>query len=167
VKRVGWLVAVVVAAGACGMSGESSDREAGSGALAGDSTQIAQWRAELIEADRRFEASVRSRGLGAWLQAFAPDGMMISGGASHPGEEGIRRAVLPLFADSLFEISWDPSLSMVSQSGDLGYTVGTYESTTSGESGPVEHTGTYLTVWRRQVDGTWMVEADIGNPSED
>ncbi|MFQ5530466.1 MAG: YybH family protein [Gemmatimonadota bacterium] len=165
-KRRGVLLAVAIGAAACGAGSESSDGAASSDRPAGDSARMAQYRVELIEADREFLAAVRTRGLGAWLQAFAPDGMMISGGASHAGQEGIRQAVLPLFADPLFDITWDPQLSAVSASGDLGYTVGTYEMTAEGEAGAAEFRGTYLTVWRRQPDGTWKVEADIGNPGE-
>jgi ketosteroid isomerase-like protein len=126
---------------------------------------MAELKVELIEADRAFAAAVRDRGLGAWLAAFAPFGMMVSEGATHVGREGIRRAALPWFADSLFALAWDPTFSAVSRSGDLGYTVRSYEVTAEGDDGPVTGTGTYLTVWRRQPDGSWKVEADIGNPA--
>jgi len=165
VKRGGLLVAVVVTAAACGNGAGSQDQADGSGTLAADSAQMAQFRVELIEADREFAAAVRDRGLGAWLSAFTPSGMMISEGTPHAGQEGIRQAVLPWFADSLFALTWEPTLSAVSRSGDLGYTIGSYEVTAEGDSGPVTGSGTYLTVWRRQSDGTWKVEADIGNPA--
>ena len=159
------ILAAVFAAG-CGVESDSAAGGQGSGAVAGDSALVAQWKVELIEADRGFANSVQTTGLGGWINAFGPDGMMISGGVVHAGQEGIRQAVLPLFADPLFEIHWDPTFASVSSSGDLGYTIGTYEMTASDEDGPVTHRGTYLTVWRRQPNGSWKVEADIGNPGE-
>ena len=47
---------------------------------------------------------------------------------------------------------------------DLGYTVGRYEARRGGPGGEVSvSSGTYLTVWQRQSDGTWKVLADLGN----
>ena len=120
--------------------------------------------AELIEADRRFAASVQRSGLAGWITGFAPSGRMIAGGQSHVGPEGIRRAMLPVFADTSFTISWDPNYAEVAASGDMGYTVGRYEQRYRVDGETVVDSGTYLTVWRRQDDGGWKVKADIGNP---
>lgn len=129
-----------------------------------DEETIRNLESELIEADRRFAASVQRSGLGAWITAFAPSGRMIADGRSHIGPEGIRRAMLPLFADTTFSITWDPNYAEVAASGDMGYTVGRYEQTSRDEGETVVTSGTYLTVWRRQEDGRWKVKADIGNP---
>lgn len=119
---------------------------------------------ELIEADRRFAASVKRSGLGAWITAFAPSGRMITGGQSYVGAEGVRRAMLPVYADTSFSITWDPNYAEVAASGDMGYTVGRYERRSRVDGDTVVDSGTYLTVWRRQEDGSWKVKADIGNP---
>ena len=129
-----------------------------------DEEVIRSLEAELVEADRRFAASVQRSGLGAWITAFAPSGRMIADGQSYIGPEGIRRAMLPVFADTTFSITWDPNYAEVATSGDLGYTVGRYEQTSRAGGEAVVNTGTYLTVWRRQEDGSWKVKADIGNP---
>ena len=156
------LTALVVTA--CGGSSDSSTDNTSSDMVAGDSASMEQWQIELIEADRGFNRAVQTTGLGAWLFAFGSDGMLISGGRTFVGREGIRRAVLPLFADPEFELTWDPTFATVGPSGDLGYTIGTYEMTTGGEVGPLHETGSYLTVWRRKPNGDWKVEADIGSP---
>ena len=52
----------------------------------------------------------------------------------------------------------------VSQSGDLAYSMGTYLSTMQGENGqPVTEPGKWLSVWRRQADGSWLIVADTYN----
>lgn len=158
-------MAAAVAATACGIGSDSSVRTTGPYLLAGDTVLMEQWKVELIEADRGFERSVQSGGLGTWLHAFGSTGMMISGGVVHIGQEGIRQAVLPMFADPAFELTWVPTLASVG-SGNMGYTVGTYQMTRSGESGPATETGSYLTVWRRTEDGAWHVEADIESPGD-
>lgn len=129
-----------------------------------DEETIRNLESELIAADRRFAASVERSGLAAWITAFAPSGRMIAEGQSYVGPEGIRRVMLPVFADTTFSITWDPNYAEVAASGDLGYTVGRYEQTSRVEGETQVNSGTYLTVWRRQEDGSWKVKADIGNP---
>lgn len=129
-----------------------------------DEDAIRNLEAELVEADRRFAASVQRHGLAGWITAFAPSGRMIADGQSYLGPEGIRRAMLPVLADTTFSITWDPIYAEVAASGDLGYTVGRYEQTSRVADETVVNSGKYLTVWRRQEDGSWKVKADIGNP---
>ena len=50
-----------------------------------------------------------------------------------------------------FSLQWTPAKAEVSESGDLGRTSGTYESTMGG----VTDRGKYLTVWKKQADGSW------------
>lgn len=129
-----------------------------------DEDRLRSLEAELVEADRRLAASVQRHGLTGWITGFAPSGRMIAGGRSHVGPEGIRRTMLPLYADTSFSITWEPNYAEVATSGDMGYTVGRYERRSRVDGEPVVDSGTYLTVWRRQEDGTWKAKADIGNP---
>jgi ketosteroid isomerase-like protein len=154
---------IALAAMACG---PSADTDAG-GAAAITQEARDQLKVELITADRAFAESVGRTGLGAWLAAFGPNGIMVSNGASHSGQDGIRRQMLPLFADSLFTLTWDPNFAEVAEGGDLGYTIGTYQMTASGSDGLQNFSGSYLTVWRRNANGVWKVEADIGSPASE
>lgn len=122
---------------------------------------------ELVEADRAFAESTQRNRLAGWISGFATNGRMVAGGEAHVGAEGIRRVMLDVFADTSFHLTWDPTFASVSSGGDLGYTVGTYESSRRVGAERVADRGTYLTVWRRQEDGSWKVEADIGNPAPD
>ena len=119
--------------------------------------------AEIIEADRALAREFQRTGLAGFISGFTLDGRFIEGGKSHIGPEGIRRALLPAFADSAFDLTWDPVFARVADSGELGYTVGTYEMKSSQEGRVESRQGTYLSVWRRQDDGRWKIEADIGN----
>jgi ketosteroid isomerase-like protein len=60
---------------------------------------------------------------------------------------------------------WTPTAAEVSSSGDLGYTVGTYEMTMEVDGNPVTVNGHYVTIWRKQDDGSWKVAVDTGGPS--
>jgi ketosteroid isomerase-like protein len=60
--------------------------------------------------------------------------------------------------DTSFRISWEPMGGDVSVSGDMGFTFGTYLLQTETE----KQEGTYITVWRKQKDGTWKYVLDSG-----
>lgn len=52
----------------------------------------------------------------------------------------------------------------ISAGGDLGYAVGTYEQTAPDKSGVLTHTvGKWLSVFRKQPDGSWGAIADTYN----
>jgi ketosteroid isomerase-like protein len=49
-------------------------------------------------------------------------------------------------------------------SGDLGYTIGAYEMTFNDPTGKtVSDKGKYVTVWKKQKDGSWKVLLDVFN----
>lgn len=53
----------------------------------------------------------------------------------------------------------------VARSGDLAYEYGTYDFATQNKQGTVtDEKGKYITVWKKQADGSWKVAADIDNP---
>jgi ketosteroid isomerase-like protein len=60
--------------------------------------------------------------------------------------------------DSSFSISWEPIGGDVSEAGDMGFTYGTYLLKTETE----KQEGTYITIWRRQKDGSWKYVLDGG-----
>lgn len=60
--------------------------------------------------------------------------------------------------DSSFTITWEPMGGDVSESGDMGFTYGTYLLKTDVE----KQEGTYITIWRRQKDGSWKYVLDGG-----
>lgn len=63
-------------------------------------------------------------------------------------------------------LTWRPVYASVADSRDLGFTIGEYIATGRGPSGAaVQRFGKYLTVWKRQRDGTWKFVVDGGNPT--
>lgn len=125
--------------------------------------------AGMIEADRAFARATAERGADGWTEWFEPEGSLIRGSGEIVGHADIRAAMEPLLSDATVRLRWSPSRAVASEAGDLGYTVGPYEvvrlEAAPGED-PVLARGLYLTVWRRQADGSWKVVADIGNPAE-
>jgi ketosteroid isomerase-like protein len=60
-------------------------------------------------------------------------------------------------------LEWNPLFADSSESGDLGYTVGTSVDTTTKPDGAVGRAyNKYLSLWARRADGTWRFVADGG-----
>ena len=125
------------------------------------------WRGELTASEAAFEQAVSERRLDGWVETFAANGMMIQPDGPVVGHEGIRAAMAEAFADSTFQLAWTPDLVGVSDDGTLGYTTGRYESRRVVDGEETVLRGSYFTVWRRQAEGGWLVEAGMGTePSE-
>ena len=59
------------------------------------------------------------------------------------------------------QLVWSPIKVDVSADGTLGYTWGRYDFTSKSKDGKVEtSTGIYLTLWKRQADGSWKFVYD-------
>ena len=125
------------------------------------------WTAELMVADRAFNEATTTLGAPGWVSFFAPDGAMISEGVGEiRGVEAIAATMKGAFADPSFRLTWEPTGAEVPRSGDLGYTVGRYNTVRIGELGQeIRGVGLYVSIWRRQEDGRWKVEMDLGNPT--
>ncbi|MBL7111012.1 MAG: DUF4440 domain-containing protein [Bacteroidales bacterium] len=51
---------------------------------------------------------------------------------------------------------WEPEFVDVEESGDLGYTYGSFVFTAKDSTGnDIESKGVFHTVWKRQADGEW------------
>lgn len=81
------------------------------------------------------------------------------------GKAEVRKALSGLMSAPGFQLTWTATRAEVSRAGDLGYTVGNYTLTTSNAAGnPASERGKYLTVWKKQGDGSWKVFDDSGSP---
>jgi len=119
---------------------------------------------ELMNADRAFAEATAERGAEGWASWFATNGRMYRTVGYVDGRDSIQAAMVPAFSDSTRLLRWEPDTAVVAASGDVGYTLGHWESVLRGTTGDsVVGRGNYVTIWRRQSDGTWKVAVDIGN----
>ena len=133
-----------------------------------DEALMDAWKAEIMAADRAFNQATARDGAAGWASFFAPNGSQIGKGVGEiRGQETIRQAMEGAFSDPSFTLTWDPLRAEVASCGDLGYTVGQYESVRMDETREeVRAQGLYVSIWRRQADGSWKVEMDLGNPTD-
>ena len=80
------------------------------------------------------------------------------------GKAAARAMWQAMFSMPGFGGGWKATKVEVAHSRDLGYVTGTYEISESDASGkPKTDRGKYLTVWKKQADGTWKCVADMFN----
>ena len=122
-------------------------------------------RPTLLETDRQFSAySVAHKAPAAFDTFLAEDALSLPAGEEPiAGKKAIVESLAPQKAGTL---AWTPREEMISRSRDLGCTWGTYEYWTTGTNGQSRVSrGKYVTVWRKQPDGSWKAIVDIGNQS--
>jgi ketosteroid isomerase-like protein len=118
----------------------------------------------LMQAERAFAKATAERGVDGWMEFMAPNAVELS---AEPlvGLDQIRNGMAKQFRSPGFKITWQPTRAEFLGQGDVGYAVGRYEVRFTGDDGkPQVKTGSYLTTWQKQKDGSWKVVSDIGSP---
>jgi uncharacterized protein (TIGR02246 family) len=101
-----------------------------------------------------------------WASYFADDGAgLYPGMALLNGKQAIKTAMTPVLADPNFALTFQSTRVEASKGGDMVYTQGTYTSTMTNPKTkkPMTEKGKYLTIYRKQADGSWKVVADTFN----
>jgi uncharacterized protein (TIGR02246 family) len=114
-----------------------------------------------------------------WEQAFAAkDGEAIAGFYTDDAEiveagapvaasnTERRKAIQALLTDPNFKLTFASDREVSARSGDLDYSRGHYSITTTdtATNKPVSGSGSFLTVWQRQSDGSWKAAEDFITP---
>jgi ketosteroid isomerase-like protein len=116
----------------------------------------------VMAADQAFYEASREKHGQAWAD-FADENATLPAGHGKPE---IGAFYDKLYARPGFALSWRPTYAKVV--GDLGITSGPYEAhrqDAEGQDRP--STGSYVTVWQRQNDGTWRFVWDGGTQDND
>jgi ketosteroid isomerase-like protein len=116
-------------------------------------------------ADAAFSSAASTSGTGeAFGRYAARDAQVFSApGEFITGPEAIRDSFGPPSGKN--SLVWHPVEGEMAGSGDLGFTVGNavFTDSTAGSAQPLVQHSKYLTVWKRQRDGTWKYVVDGGS----
>jgi len=115
----------------------------------------------LADAERAFARAATQKGIrDSFLEYFADDAIAFNP-APIVAKDRLRGRPSRPFSE--YELRWEPRTGDIAASGELGWLTGpsTFIDHTSPGAQP-QH-GNYLSVWRRQADGTWRVFIDIGS----
>jgi ketosteroid isomerase-like protein len=124
----------------------------------------------LYSLEAKFAQDTAQGGGAAFAKWFAPDAVTLSNGkAPVTGQPAI--AASATWTPSEYQLTWSPEGGRMGPQGDMGFTWGHYEGRAKDRDGsPIIHTGRYMTVWKKQPDGSWKVALDASNdepPKED
>jgi ketosteroid isomerase-like protein len=127
-------------------------------------------RQELATTERSFCAETARLGIAdAFLEymaenCFLPDRLALSRSEYKKAVEEARAKAGPSHKPGTnpnVQLTWSPLKVEVSNDGTLGYTWGRYDFISKAKDGKADSsTGIYLTIWRRQADGSWKFVYD-------
>jgi ketosteroid isomerase-like protein len=116
---------------------------------------------KMMDNDRAFSALSKAKGMkNAFLEYIDSNGVLL-----RPNQLPIVGAdaidYLIQINDSSYTMQWEPKGGAIAQSGELGYTYGLYAVKPSSKDTTLY--GTYVSIWKKQADGSWKFVLDSGN----
>jgi uncharacterized protein (TIGR02246 family) len=112
-------------------------------------------------------AAIGQKYLAGATDVYAADAVFIGDdGKSVQGKDAVQGMFKDFLADPALKIDYRPGPKILSSSGDMAYSTASYTETYTDPKTkkPVTVTGTNLSVWRKQADGSWKLAAD-SNPA--
>jgi uncharacterized protein (TIGR02246 family) len=117
------------------------------------------------EVERVAREAAEAKDLDRYVSLYADDAVLFWPGAPMvTGRAAIREFMRVFLSMPDFTLSFETAKVEVSQARDFAYTYGTNKVTLVDPAGKrMKDRGKYLTIYRKQPDGTWKVVADMGN----
>ncbi len=122
---------------------------------------LAAERDALMAADKGWSESISDTD--EFLSYIADDAHFMPFGAPLARGDAIRTTWEHLVSMPGFALEWQATSADVAESGELGYTIGTFELTTEQDGASMVTVGKYVTVWSKQADSSWKVQVDCFN----
>ncbi len=127
-----------------------------------------QEEAAVRTADLGMAKAVGARDVEAFKSFIAPDGFFVGTGISRGPAQAASAWSAYFDPESGVTLDWSPTEATVAASKDLAYTIGEWTLRRKLPNGDVTPTtGNYLTVWRKNAKGRWLVAADGSLVSRD
>lgn len=126
---------------------------------------ISALKEELIRTDSEFSEMSVAKGRNAAFIHYAAEDAVLMRPNGYPltGKDEITKQ-LQMKSDSTYTLTWKPVFSSVAESGEMGYTYGTWKLALKNNlSEPQHEEGTYATIWKKDKEGRWKFVLDVGN----
>lgn len=117
----------------------------------------------LFDLEAKFQQATIAGGGSAFASFFADDAVTIS------NKQDVKRGRVNIVSTAKwspadYQLTWTPQGGQMGPAGDMGFTWGHYVGRSKDKDGkPVTESGRYMTIWKRQADGTWKVAMDASN----
>jgi len=125
---------------------------------------VAAFEAAVLDVWVTYSATVNAGDVDGWIALWDDDGVRMAPNApAARGKQAIRESVSGVFLSVDFE-EFTINNEEVQVSGDFGFARGNYSFVTvMAEGDPVPFEGKYLTIFKRQPDGSWKAYRDCFN----
>jgi ketosteroid isomerase-like protein len=121
-----------------------------------DATELAKRKAEVTAAETAFAKTMADRDFSAFMTHIADDAIFINGKAPLRGKAAIGAFWKQFFEKPAAPFAWKPEVVEVLATGDIAYSDGPVTNPAGA------HFMTYVSTWRRESNGKWLVVLDNG-----
>lgn len=115
----------------------------------------------MVDTELAFAKMSEEQGVRPSFMAFIDDDGILFRPRAVKGKQWMTENPVPA-SDKRPLLSWYPTFADVARAGDLGYTTGPWEFRSDIHDAKPVAWGNFLTVWRRQPDGSWKFAIDLG-----
>ena len=114
----------------------------------------------MVETERAFSRTSEEKGTREAFDAFIADDGILFRPTPVLGKKWMQEHPLPT-SPTRSVLSWQPIFADVSRAGDLGYTTGPWLLLKDLNGKPTAF-GSFVTVWKKQANGSWRFVLDLG-----
>lgn len=135
---------------------------AGCSAAGGD-TRDADIKA-VKDTEAQWNQDFAAKDLEKLVAHYTDDGALMSPGMpAAKGKDAVRSALKMLIDDPALSLKFAADRVEAAKSGDMVYTQGSYQLTVTDPTTkkPINDKGSYVTVYKKQADGSWKAVSDI------
>ena len=116
---------------------------------------------EMVKTEQAFSKMAEEQNAREAFMAFiADDGLLFRPGAVN-GKKWMLEHPLPP-SDKKPLLAWQPAYAGMAASGDMGFTTGPWEAKADINDEKPQGYGHFVTVWKKQADGSWKFVVDLG-----
>jgi ketosteroid isomerase-like protein len=116
---------------------------------------------EMVKTEQAFSAMAQHKSIReAFMTFIADDGLLFRPGAVNGKKWMIEHPVPP--SDKRPVLVWQPAFAGMAASGDMGFTTGPWEAKADINDDKPSGFGHFMTVWKKQADGSWKFVVDLG-----
>lgn len=122
----------------------------------------------LVNTERAFARTSEEKGTREAFMAFIADDGILFRPTAVRGKHWMTEHPLPP-SEKRDLLSWQPIFADIARAGDMGYTTGPWQYENDIRDAKPIAFGNFLTVWKKQADGSWKFAIDLGisNPQPD
>ncbi len=120
---------------------------------------------EMVKTEQAFSKMAEEKNArDAFMTFIADDGLLFRPGAVNGKKWMLEHPVPPSDKkpDKKPLLAWQPSFAGMAASGDMGFTTGPWEAKADIKDEKPSAYGHFMTVWKKQADGSWRFVVDLG-----